>query len=84
MAESRRAHLRLRLSKAEAERVAGFPIPAANQAVSEPFRHDSEMQAALFLEKGLKSKAPDEYSGESQKSFDHYVRECPNEFELRP
>lgn len=84
MAGTRRAHLRLRLSEAEAERVVGFPISAVNQAVSEPFRHDSGIQAALSLEKGLKSKAPDEYSGESQKSFDRYVRECTNEFELRP
>lgn len=78
-AERRRAHLRLKLAEAEAEREAGFPIAAAQQAVSEPFRMDPELQAALSLEKGLKSKAPDDYSGDTQKSFDRYIRECTNE-----
>ena len=63
-AERRRAHLRLRLAEAEAGREAGFPIAAAHQPVSEPFRNDSGLQTALSLEKGLKSKAPDEYSGD--------------------
>ena len=65
-AEKRRAHLRLRLAQAEAEKEAGFPI-AAPEAVSEPYRGDPGLQAALSLKKGLKSKAPELYSGDTQK-----------------
>ena len=67
-AEKRRAHLRHRLVQMEAEKEAGFPVAAFE--VSEPSRGDAGLQAALSLKKGLKSKAPELYSGDTQKSFD--------------
>ena len=42
------------------------------------------LAASLYLEKGLKSKVSEVYSGDTQKSFDRYIRECANEFDLRP
>lgn len=60
--KKRRAYLRLRLAEARTEKIAGFPVPVANRAVSEPFRGESGV-SSLALKKGLKSKSPDEYSG---------------------
>lgn len=59
--EKRRAHLRLRLAEARPKKVTGFPVPAVNQPISEPFRSDNGV-SSLALEKGLKSKSPDESS----------------------
>ena len=58
------------------------PFPVAAPEVSEPSRGDAGLQAAISLEKGLKSKAPELYSGDTQKSFDTWIRECANEFDL--
>lgn len=64
--ERRRTHLRLKLVEVEAERKIDFFIAAAHQPVLKFFRNDNEFQAALSLERGLKFKASDEYSEDTQ------------------
>ena len=81
--ETRRAHLRLKLTEAEIERQIDFSVASAQKIDSKRYRANLELQTALSLKKELKFKMSKIYFHDTQKFFDKYIKECVNEFDFK-